>query len=787
MDGVTDNINTINPTSATAAAAPPAPNIDTAQPPMAASPAQTAPLPQAPNMPMQQPSNPADVNANAAMNPNANASMTPAQKHASIFHSVFSMLGGGGNRPQMDAQGNPILNPDGTPKMGQASTKQLGMGILAGAISGMMAGMATPTKYNEVAPGRFAPDYSGAFGAGAKAAQPFTQQGSKAAAQQQADINTTRQYTTLKNNLDMHLLMQGVHRGDTQDFQSAVDSFSETLQNAQDEQDAGNLKDDKGNPIQLIRDGEYTNEQGLDMLKKGQISSVKSQMIPSRVIQVPNDPSDPSKGMHPVMMYKILTDAGTGLGTVPLTDAMKKELGSKWDNAPVDTTKVPISLLLQNAHTRATSAQAGGTVSDWQNELKAVDPDNQKLKDFSYSAWSASNPVDAKALNQVLTAHKGQHADIGLNQILTNKDFSGDSKVMSAINKLQQAMGVNGETLDKIFRDRESKVLDLKNREAEDRAAALEKAKEKTPEGQLKLQNAQLDLTLKRQQVAQNDANAKAVQVPQGFVADPRANELPSNELRSQLSSKGVTIPSDWEALYTIGHNDADLATYTSSPRKGVQTMPRPQALAFIRTYINPNYNEGDYKANANLIKEVRDTKVGTAGGSLLAAGVASNHLDLLAQAGTALRNHDVQLWNSLCAKAGVATGSAPPVVFQAIGQKLNEEVEKVTSGGTPQVASLKEAHENLNVAQSPEQIEGVINSYLGLMNGRVSEIDFRANQYTGRHVSVSPMTAKVFNSRGYTVPGQPSISYKPVTNNGLIVGWTNNGGKTMVQTQLYR
>jgi hypothetical protein len=368
------------------------------------------------------------------------------------------------------------------------------------------------------------------------------------------------------------------------------------------------------------------------------------------------------------------------------------------------------------------------------------------------------------------------------------KDLRADKTVPGpAVAALANAMHLNDEDLDKMSREREAKVLDLKNREAEDRAAALEKAKEKTPEGQVKLQNAQLDLTLKRQQVAQNDANAKAVQVPQGFVADPRANELPSNELRSQLSSKGVTIPPDWEALYTIGHNDADLATYTSSPRKGVQTMPRPQALAFIRTYINPNYNEGDYKANANLIKEVRDTKVGTAGGSLLAAGVASNHLDLLAQAGTALRNHDVQLWNSLCAKAGVATGSAPPVVFQAIGQKLNEEVEKVTSGGTPQVASLKEAHENLNVAQSPEQIEGVINAYLGLMNGRVAEIDSRANQYTGRHVPVSPMTAKVFNSRGYTVPGQPSISYKPVINNGLIVGWTNNGGKTMVQSQLYR
>src|SRR5208282_5140962 len=368
------------------------------------------------------------------------------------------------------------------------------------------------------------------------------------------------------------------------------------------------------------------------------------------------------------------------------------------------------------------------------------------------------------------------------------KDLRNDKTVSgAAIAALQSAMGVTTPELEKMSNDREARVLDLKNREAENRLAAEEAAKEKTPEGQAKLENARLDVQLKRQQVAQNAATAAAVQVPQGFVADPRANELDSNTLRSQLSSKGVTIPPDWEALYSIGHNDADLATYTSNPRKGGQTMPRPQALAFIRTYINPNFNEGDFKANANLIKEIRDTKVGTAGGSLMAGGVAAQHLDMLQQAADALKNNNVQLINSIAAKVGVATGSPAPVIFKAIGQKLNEEVEKVTSGGTPQVASLKEALDNLNVAESPEQIQGVINAYVGLMNGRYSEIDARANQYTGRHIPVSPMAAKVFNKNGYKVPGQPDLSYKPVINDDKIIGWTNNGGKTMVQSQLYR
>jgi hypothetical protein len=296
------------------------PNLPQANPAMPTQAPQVTPAASpsgAPNTPQGQ----------GAVAPTPAQPQTPAQQHASIYHKVFSLLNGGGNRPQYEPStlsdgsanpraGQPMTNPDGTVKMGQASTKQLGMGILAGAISGMMAGMATPRQFTQLPGGRSIEDFSGAAAAGAQAGQKFSQEGQRAEAQKQADINTARQYTTLKNNLDMHLLMQGVHRGDTQDFQSAVDSFKETLDNAQDEQDAGTLVDKDGKPIQLIRDGEVTNEQGLDMLKKGEISSVKSQMIPSRVIQVPNDPTDPSKGMHPVMMYKILTDAGAGLGTV---------------------------------------------------------------------------------------------------------------------------------------------------------------------------------------------------------------------------------------------------------------------------------------------------------------------------------------------------------------------------------------------------------------------------------------------------------------------------------------
>ncbi len=104
---IVPQINTVNPTSADVTAGGGTPNIDATQVPLSSSPAAAAPNTGAQNTPMPRPANPADVNNNAAGNPNANVPQTPAQKHASIFHSVFSMLGGGGNRPQRDAQGHP--------------------------------------------------------------------------------------------------------------------------------------------------------------------------------------------------------------------------------------------------------------------------------------------------------------------------------------------------------------------------------------------------------------------------------------------------------------------------------------------------------------------------------------------------------------------------------------------------------------------------------------------------------------------------------------------------------
>src|SRR5271166_5290408 len=118
---------------------------------------------------------------------------TPQQQaknlHTSIFSTVLSTLAGGSQRPVIGPNGQPQTDANGNVVMGPAPRKALGASIVAGALSAMIAGMATPTHYQELPGGRVVADNSAAFGAGAQAGQQFTQAGAKAKAQDQADEN----------------------------------------------------------------------------------------------------------------------------------------------------------------------------------------------------------------------------------------------------------------------------------------------------------------------------------------------------------------------------------------------------------------------------------------------------------------------------------------------------------------------------------------------------------------------------------------------------------------------
>lgn len=226
---------------------------------------------------------------------------------------------------------------------------------------------------------------------------------------------------------------------------------------------------------------------------------------------------------------------------------------------------------------------------------------------------------------------------------------------------------------------------------------------------------------------------------------------MDTEELKKTLASQGVKIPDNFSALVAIAKGRAKLSTLPQKTYKGRSDITSQNGLAYINSFINPRYVESDFDAAQTINKELASSRVGTAGGTILSAGTASQHLGVLDKAAEALANNDLPALNKLANQLKIQTGKSAPIVFKAIAELVNQEVGKVVAGGAPHEAELAEYRDNLNRDQSRQQTNDVIKGYLNLMDGRMNEINERSMQYLGRPIKVSPETRKLFQKYGFT------------------------------------
>jgi hypothetical protein len=672
------------------------------------------------------------------------------------------MLAGGGKRPVMDANGQPQVDANGNPVMRQAGTKQLGASILAGALSALVAGMATPRQFTQVGEGRTIEDYSGATAAGAQAAQAQTQKGTQAAAQAQIDSNQARQYTTTEHNLRMHAAMLG-------NLKLQGDVLNEGVQQDQPLIEAMKLNPTitgpDGKPMSAIK-GEHISETALQkMMADGGAHVTRDSVLRDGVQNVYDDKGQQVFNNDGTPRQEYTYTVYDHNAQIALTDDLKR--GNPALQYVAAGTSVPMAVLGKYNLQRTQTVNAQGFVNQWAQQVAEHNGD-EKANPIDVKAAVAKDPYLQKLIPQL-----GRYAGMEPDQAMAQMDKDGvDPTLIGKFGALLGGIDRNRWSL-----DRADKVLAEKSAAEEKKKKEEADEKRLTPEGQQDLIHKKLENDALRQAAALAQASQTGIEIPKNYVANPNAVSMESDALSHELSTKGVKVPSNFTALYAIAHNQADLATLPNNPRPKSGVMPRDQGLTFIRAFINPQYQEGDFKANANLQRELESTRQGTAGGSLLAAGTASNHLALLAEQADKLGNMDEPAINSVANALGIAVGKSPAVTFRAIAQQVNSEVAKVVAGGQPHEAELKQFEENLNNAQSPEQIRNVIKSYIGLMNGRIGEIDDRSMQYMGRHVKgISPTTVDVFNKNGFTVPGQPKGATGTFQSKGKTY-WTD--GKT--------
>jgi hypothetical protein len=613
-----------------------------------------------------------------------------------------------------------------------------------------VAGWASPDRRTELGGGRSIADNSGAAAAGAQAGAKFSAPNQVAQAQGQVDDDQARMYATVDHNLKFHQLSVAADKADRENQQAVVDAHS-SMNDALDEAYAnGNVVDQNGKYIDLYKQRGILGTEVQKLISDKSLNITADMVTPVSVIDVPNRNGD--GGSHAETLFDVFNPAAL----VNMSDAIRKDNPRLTDVA--NGTPLPVRILASNALKVSSGALAS---SGLDNQSKAY---NDAVKgtnipaissDFDLASAAKKNPLIEK-LYPYINKYRKDTIDAMFNDFQKDPNIAKDQTLQTASALLQQAMGVTSEGLQKMATQRADVVLQQKDKEAEAKVIAEANAKRLTPEGQADLLHKQLENQSLIQAAAQAKAQGRGIQVPKNFTANPKANEMEAGALQSDLSAKGVDVPSNFSALYAIAHNAADLSTLPTTPRKGVSVMPRDQALSFIRTYINPQYQEGDYSAAKKLSGELASTRTGTAGGTLLSAGTAANHLNLLEAAGQALNNNDVQGINKLANTFGIAVGKSPAVTFQAIAEQVNSEVAKVVAGGQPNEAELKQNRDNLNNSQSPEQIRNVIRSYVGLMNGRIGEIDDRSMQYFGRHVKgISPAAVQVFNQHGFAAPGQ--------------------------------
>lgn len=106
----------------------------------------------------------------------------------------------------------------------------------------------------------------------------------------------------------------------------------------------------------------------------------------------------------------------------------------------------------------------------------------------------------------------------------------------------------------------------------------------------------------------------------------------------------------------------------------------------------------------------------------------ATEHLAQLSQAATALGNGNLPALNAVGNAYAKATGAAAPTNFQAVKSAVAGEVGKVFKGGAATDAEIKEFNGAISAANSPAQLQGVIQTYTGLMNSKRQSLQ---QQYT--------------------------------------------------------
>ena len=157
-------------------------------------------------------------------------------------------------------------------------------------------------------------------------------------------------------------------------------------------------------------------------------------------------------------------------------------------------------------------------------------------------------------------------------------------------------------------------------------------------------------------------------------------------------------------------------------------------------------YDAGQYKIAS---KTRQDFLTGQQGKAVQSMNVAIDHLDTLNKAGQALNNGNVTLFNSIGNTFSKNTGNPQVTDFNSLKSIVGSEVAKAVTGGASALGDREEIRAEINAANSPAQLLGVIQKYQQLMAGQVKGLKQTYESGTGRkdfEEKLLPRTKQILN-----------------------------------------
>ena len=160
------------------------------------------------------------------------------------------------------------------------------------------------------------------------------------------------------------------------------------------------------------------------------------------------------------------------------------------------------------------------------------------------------------------------------------------------------------------------------------------------------------------------------------------------------------------------------IANYQAPPLKGGGMNSQNSTIMAMVRQLNPDYDASKWDT---LSKTRKDFTTGKQGDTVRSMNVAVDHLDTLSQAAQALNNGQLPVLNKIMNEFSRNTGSPAVTNFDGIKSIVGSEVAKAVSGaGGSALGDREEIRREINAANSPEQLAGVIKKYQNLMAGQL-------------------------------------------------------------------